>query len=99
MIAGLTFTPSNYIANCDTMAAWYAANTGYDTDGVVLGDLTSGSLDVRGQSGTEQNPLIIENIRGGPARSHMNRPEKRGMSPFPIFSIRCHRARSPSSSR
>ncbi len=68
MMASMTFTEPNYIANCDTMAAWYAANTGYDTDGFTAGDLTAGSLDVRGQSGTQANPVIVEGIQGGPAR-------------------------------
>ena len=68
MIDSLTFVPANYIANCDTIDQWYEANTGYDTDGWTIGDLTPGNLDVRGQSGTQANPLVIEGIRGGPAR-------------------------------
>ena len=73
MVAAMTFTESNYMANCDTFDQWYQDNTGYDTDGVTLGDLTpetaADELFVRaGEGGTQSNPTIIEGMRGGPAR-------------------------------
>lgn len=73
MVAGLSFTPAQYVDNCDTMDAWYQANTGYDTDGWTFGDLTLGNLDVRGTGGgTQASPMVVEGIQGGPARWDAN---------------------------